>query len=81
MVAAALAAPAIADYSGDHPLTTYEHGMLNSGGIMYETVTDGSLYMKNYPVRIIHGSRVGSTTRTSDGIWDLAKTGLIRHKR
>jgi len=46
MVAAALAAPAIADYSGDHPLTTYEHGMLNSGGIVYETVTDGSAYTK-----------------------------------
>jgi len=46
MVAAALAVPAIADYSGDHPLTTYEHGMLNSGGIVYETVTDGSAYTK-----------------------------------
>jgi hypothetical protein len=46
MVAAALAVPAIADYSGDYPLTTYEHGMLNSGGIVYETVTDGSAYTK-----------------------------------
>jgi len=44
MVAAALAAPAIADYSGDHPLTTYERGMVD-GGLVYEAVTDGTGYM------------------------------------
>ena len=44
MVAAALAVPAIADYSGDKTLTMYEHGMLNGGGIVYETVEDGTAY-------------------------------------
>ena len=45
MVAAALALPAIADYSGDHPLTIYEHGIVD-GGLVYEAVTDGSGYTK-----------------------------------
>ncbi|MEA2032905.1 MAG: DUF3344 domain-containing protein [Euryarchaeota archaeon] len=43
----AMAAPAAADYSGDHPLTVYEHGAIN-GGLVYETVTDGSKYLKLY---------------------------------
>ena len=50
MVAAALAVPAIADYSGDHPLTTYEHGMVNDGSLVYEAVTDGSGYTALYAV-------------------------------
>ena len=45
MVAAALALPAVADYSGDHPLTIYEHGIVD-GGLVYEAVTDGSGYTK-----------------------------------
>ena len=44
MVAAALAAPTVADYSGDHSLTIYEHGLVD-GGLIYETVTDGSGYV------------------------------------
>jgi hypothetical protein len=47
IVAAALAAPAIADYSGDHSLKTYERGMVG-GGLVYEAVTDGSGYTKLY---------------------------------
>lgn len=39
----AMAAPAAADYAGDHPLTVYEHGGIE-GGMVYETVTDGSAY-------------------------------------
>jgi hypothetical protein len=40
----AFSSPATADYSGDHPLTTYEHAYLKDGGLIYETVTDGSGY-------------------------------------
>ncbi len=40
----ALSTPASADYSGDKPLVTYEHGLLKDGGIVYETVTDGTAY-------------------------------------
>ena len=58
MVAAALAAPAIADYSGDHSLTTYEHGMVNDGGMVYEAVTDGSGYTAL--------SAIGSATYSQD---------------
>lgn len=39
----AMAAPAAADYAGDHPLTVYEHAEIK-GGLVYETVTDGSAY-------------------------------------
>jgi len=39
----AMAAPAAANYAGDHPLTVYEHGGIE-GGLVYETVTDGSAY-------------------------------------
>ncbi len=35
---------AVADYSGDKPLTTYEHGMVKNGGIVFGTVVDGSAY-------------------------------------
>jgi len=41
------ATPAMADYTGDHPLTVYEHEEIE-GGLVYETVTDGSKYMKLY---------------------------------
>ena len=44
IVVCMLVVPAIADYSGDQPLTTYEHGMINGGGLVYESVTDGSAY-------------------------------------
>ena len=44
IVVAMLVVPSIADYSGDHPLTIYEHGMVNDGGLIYEAVTDGSGY-------------------------------------
>jgi hypothetical protein len=40
----AFSSPAAADYSGDHPLTTYEHGFVDNGGLIYETVTDGTAY-------------------------------------
>ena len=46
IVVCMLVVPAIADYSGDHPLTIYEHGMVNGGGLVYEAVTDGSAYTK-----------------------------------
>lgn len=49
MVAAALAAPAVADYSGDHSLKTYERGMVD-GGLVYEAVTDGSGYTGLYAI-------------------------------
>ena len=39
----AMAAPAAANYAGDHPLTVYEHEEIE-GGLVYETVTDGSAY-------------------------------------
>jgi hypothetical protein len=32
-----------ADYSGDHPLTIYDHDTIN-GGLVFETITDGSGY-------------------------------------
>ena len=41
-----LVVPGFADYSGDQPLTTYEHGMVYDGGLVYEAVTDGSGYVK-----------------------------------
>jgi len=44
IVVAMLVVPGFADYSGDQPLTTYEHGMIDGGGIVYESVTDGSAY-------------------------------------
>jgi len=42
----ALVVPAAADYSGDHQLVTYEHGLLKDGGLIFETVTDGTAYTK-----------------------------------
>ena len=39
----AMAMPASANYAGDHPLTVYEHEEIE-GGLVYETVTDGSAY-------------------------------------
>ena len=39
----AFSSPAAADYSGDKPLTIYEHGTIN-GSLVYVTVTDGSAY-------------------------------------
>ena len=44
----AFSSPAAADYSGDHPLTTYENGLLKNGGLIYETVTDNSTYTNLY---------------------------------
>ena len=41
----AMAVPASANYAGDHPLTVYEHAKIE-GGLVYETVTDGSAYTK-----------------------------------
>ena len=41
----AMAVPASANYAGDHPLTVYEHGAIE-GGLVYETVTDGTAYWK-----------------------------------
>jgi hypothetical protein len=43
----AMAVPASADYTGDHPLTVYEHAPIK-GGLVFDTVTDGSKYMKLY---------------------------------
>ena len=39
------AAEGIGGYAGNHPLTIYEHGTIN-GGLVFETVTDGSKYTK-----------------------------------
>ena len=39
----AFSSPAAADYSGDHPLTIYDHATIN-GGLIYETILDGSGY-------------------------------------
>jgi hypothetical protein len=39
------AAEGIGGYAGNHPLTIYEHGAIY-GGLVYETVTDGSAYKK-----------------------------------
>jgi subtilase family serine protease len=36
-------AKGIGGYAGNHPLTIYEHGAIH-GGLVYETVTDGSVY-------------------------------------
>ena len=54
LMVVALAAPATADYSGDRSLTTYEHQVLEDGGLVYATVEDGSAYtllqaMPEYP--------------------------------
>ena len=46
IVVGMLVVPSIADYSGDHPLTAYEHGIVYDGGLVYEAVTDGSGYVK-----------------------------------
>ena len=43
----AFSSPAVADYSGDHPLTIYEHDTIN-GGLVFETITDGSGYTQLY---------------------------------
>lgn len=43
----AMAMPASANYAGDHPLTVFEHAEIE-GGLVYETVTDGSKYLKLY---------------------------------
>ena len=45
LIVAALAALASADYSGDKPLTTWEHGVVD-GKVMFVTVEDGSAYTK-----------------------------------
>ncbi len=50
IVVCMLVVPAIADYSGDHQLTVYEHGMVNDGELVYEAVTDGSGYTKLYAI-------------------------------
>ena len=73
MVAAALAAPAVADYSGDHPLTTYEHGMVNDGGMVYEAVTDGSGYTALYAI--------GSATYTQDITISIPKGKTVKTAR
>ena len=39
----AFCSPAVADYSGDRPLTIYDHDTIN-GGLVFETITDGSGY-------------------------------------
>ena len=44
LMVVALAAPVSATYAGDKPLVTYAKGQLKDGGIVYETVTDGSAY-------------------------------------
>ena len=33
----AFSSPAVADYSGDHPLTIYDHNTIN-GGLVYERI-------------------------------------------
>jgi hypothetical protein len=38
-------AEGIGGYAGNHPLTIYDHDTIN-GGLVFETVTDGSLYKK-----------------------------------
>ena len=44
----AFSTPAAA-YTGDHPLTIYDHDTIN-GGLVYDTVTDGSKYASLWPV-------------------------------
>ncbi len=39
----AMAMPASANYAGDHPFIVYEHEEIE-GGLVYETVTDGTAY-------------------------------------
>ncbi len=39
----AFSSPAVADYSGDKPLVTYDHDVIY-GGVVYETVEDNSTY-------------------------------------
>ena len=43
----AFSSPAAA-YTGDYPLMTYEHDTVN-GGLVFDTVTDGSKYRSLYP--------------------------------
>jgi hypothetical protein len=43
----AFSSPAAADYSGDKPMTIYDHDTIH-GGLVYETVTDGSTYTALY---------------------------------
>ena len=73
MVAAALAAPAIADYSGDHSLTTYEHGMVYDGGLVYEAVTDGCGYT------LLYAS--GSATYSQDITIDIPAGKTVKTAR
>ena len=42
-----LAVPALTDYTGDHSLTVYEHNTIN-GGVVFDTVVDGSKYTLLY---------------------------------
>jgi len=42
-----LAVPALTDYTGDHSLTVYEHNTIN-GGVVFDTVEDGSKYTLLY---------------------------------
>lgn len=72
IVVCMLVVPAIADYSGDQPLTTYEHGMVNGGGLVYEAVTDGTGYTRlnainpaNYTQEITISIPEGKTVKTA----------------
>jgi hypothetical protein len=68
----AFSSPAAADYSGDHPLVTYDHDVIH-GGIVYETVTDGSGYTTLYAL--------GSATYSQDITIHIPKSATVKMAR
>ena len=63
LMVVALAAPATASYAGDKPLVTYESGPLKDGGIVFETVEDGTGYTK-LPCQVYANDTVHDLTQT-----------------
>jgi hypothetical protein len=78
-----LAAPATATYAGDHPLVTYESGPLTDGGIVYETVEDGSAYTKLYCTFYEEelGERLGSNNLTQALTVEIPEGATVKMAR
>jgi hypothetical protein len=83
----AFSSPAAANYSGDHPLTTYEQGLLTDGGLIFETVTDNTTYTKlyasspntmtqNIPITIPAGATVKTARLYNYYSWSKSDFGI-----
>jgi hypothetical protein len=68
----AFSSPAAADYSGDHPLAIYDHDTIN-GGLVYETITDGSGYWQL--------DAIGSDTYSQDITIDIPAGATVKLAR